>query len=72
MRAVTGDDFDAYATTLTEAGWVKYTDNRMADNRYATYTKADEGKTIHLGYYPSLQQGTLRIVSEPTGYLPAT
>ena len=72
LRAVTGEEYDAYGKTLTDAGWVKYTDNRMANNLFATYTHAADGKTIHLGYYPTLQNGTLRIISEPTGYLPAT
>lgn len=70
LRAVKSEEYTAYGKTLTDAGWVKYTDNRMAENLYATYTHAADGRTIHLGYYPTLQSGTLRIVSEPSGYLP--
>lgn len=71
LRSVTSDEYSAYAGTLTDAGWVKYTENTMASNLFATYTHTD-GKTIHLGYYPTLQNGTLRIISVPTGYLPPT
>lgn len=69
LRGVKGTEYDAYDKTLTDAGWVRYTDNSMGQNLFATYTHAD-GKTIHLGYYPTLQSGTLRIISVPTGYLP--
>ncbi len=71
LRSVKSDEYAAYDKTLTDAGWVKYTDNPMADNLFATYTHPD-GKTLHLGYYPTLQNGTLRLISVPTGYLPAT
>ncbi|MBQ7321165.1 MAG: MBL fold metallo-hydrolase [Clostridia bacterium] len=71
LRHVKNGEYEAYGKTLTDAGWVKYTDNVMGQNLYATYTHAD-GKTLHIGYYPSLQGGTLRIVSVPTGYLPPT
>jgi len=70
LRAVSAEEYTAYGTTLTEAGWVKYTDNQMANNLFATYTNDALGKTLHLGYYPTLQGGTLRIISEPMGYLP--
>lgn len=71
LRGVKSAEYDAYDKTLTDAGWVRYTDNSMGQNLFATYTHAD-GKTIHLGYYPTLQSGTLRIISVPTGYLPPT
>lgn len=71
LRNVKEAEYEAYAPTLADAGWVQYTENTMAKNRFATYTHSD-GKTLHLGYYPSLHGGTLRLVSVPTGYLPAT
>ena len=71
LRNITKAEYESYAGTLTENGWVKYTENTMASNLFATYTHKD-GRTVHLGYYPTLQNGTLRIVNEPTGYLPAT
>ena len=71
LRGITKAEYESYADTLTAGGWVKYTENAMASNLYATYTNKD-GRTVHLGYYPTLQNGTLRIVNEPTGYLPAT
>lgn len=71
LRAVKQTEYESYDKTLTEAGWVKYTENQMGDNAFATYTH-ENGKTLQLGYYPTLQNGTLRIVSTPTGYLPPT
>lgn len=71
LRSVKEDEYGAYGKTLTDAGWVKYTDNTMGKNQFATYTHTD-GKTLHLGYYPNLQSGTLRLISVPTGYLPPT
>lgn len=71
LRSVKADEYGAYGKTLTDAGWVKYTDNTMGQNLFATYTHTD-GKTLHLGYYPNLQNGTLRLISVPTGYLPPT
>ena len=71
LRAVKQAEYENYGKTLTEAGWVKYTENQMGDNAFATYTH-ENGKTLQLGYYPTLQNGTLRIVSTPTGYLPPT
>ena len=69
LRAVKQTEYENYAKTLTDAGWVRYADNQMGDNAFATYTH-ENGKTLQLGYYPTLQSGTLRIVSTPTGYLP--
>ena len=71
LRAVTDTEYEDYGQVLAERGWVKYTACSIASNRFATYTHAS-GRTLYLGYYPALQEGTLRIVSEPTGYLPAT
>lgn len=71
LRAVKENEYEDYGKTLSEAGWVRYAENTMASNRYATYTH-ENGRTIHLGYYPTLQGGTLRIVNEPSGYLPPT
>ncbi len=72
VRGITDSEYTGYDKTLTEAGYTKYTENTMGQNRFATYNDAKAGKTVHLGYYPTLQGGTLRIISEPTGYLPAT
>ena len=71
LRAVKQTEYDNYGKILTDAGWTRYTENAMGDNLFATYTH-DSGKTLQLGYYPTLQSGTLRIVSTPTGYLPPT
>lgn len=70
LRGITKSEYTAYDKTLTEAGYTKYTENKMGNCLFATYT--GESNTIHLGFYPNLQNGTLRIISEPTGYLPAT
>ena len=69
LRGVGENEYETYGKTLTEDGWILYTENTMACNRYATYTRTD-GRTLHLGYYPTLQGGTLRIVNAPSGYLP--
>lgn len=71
LRAVKQTEYENYGKTLTDAGWVCYTENVMGNNAFATYTHSS-GKTLQLGYYPTLQSGTLRIVSTPTGYLPPT
>lgn len=71
LRGVTDADCEGYGQTLEEAGWTRYTACVLAGNRFATYTSPN-GRTIYLGYYPTLLGGTLRIVHEPTGYLPAT
>lgn len=72
LRHVEKENYDAYEQTLVGEGWVKYTESTMACNRFAAYTNDNENKTLHLGYYPTLNGGTLRLVSVPTGYLPAT
>lgn len=71
LRSLKQTEYEQYGKTLTDAGWVRYTDHTMGDNAFATYTH-ESGKTLQLGYYPTLQGGTLRIVSTPTGYLPPT
>ena len=70
LRAVSATEYAGYAETLAADGWVMYSEHAISANRYATFTHP-VGRTIHLGYYPALQDGTLRIVSEPSGYLPS-
>ena len=71
LNGVKEIEYEAYEAVLSKDGWVKYGENTMAVNRYATYTDG-KGRTLQLGYYPTLQEGTLRIVNEPSGYLPPT
>ena len=71
LRGVTETDFADYVRLLLSRGWVRYTETDIAGNHFATCTHAD-GRTVCLGHYPTLQGGTLRVVNEPTGYLPAT
>lgn len=71
LRAVRTEEYDAYGVTLAEYGWIKYTEDTLAANRFATYT-SENGRTLHVSYFPTLQSGTLRIVNAPSGYLPAT
>lgn len=71
LRGVTGAEYDGYREALARDGWTLYTENDIVGNLFATYTHT-EGRTVCLSYYPTLQGGTLRIVNEPAGYLPAT
>ena len=71
LYRVAETEYAAYGEILARDGWARYTENAMAGNRFATYTNPN-GRVLQLGYYPTWQGGTLRIVNEPRGYLPPT
>ncbi len=62
------EEFDAYCTALTEAGYTCYTRNDITDNKFATFTNAEY--TVSAGYYA--YTGEARIIIEPKGALPLT
>lgn len=65
-------EYDAYLRALEESGAELYCENRIADNRFATYLARNaDGKDIavHTMFYPAYCN--VRIAVEPRGYLPA-
>lgn len=54
---------DQYLTKLENEGYKKYTDNKIGDNLFATYTKGDV--VINAGYYPVNNEE--RIIIEELG-----
>ena len=69
LRGVSAAEYEAYGEILSEDGWVRYTESTLSCNRFATYT-APSGRTLHVSYFPTLSDGTLRAVNAPSGYLP--
>ncbi len=70
LRGVTSAGYAAYGKALADAGYRLHAENAIKACRFATYVGQD--KTLQLNFDPDLCEGTLRIVSEPVGYLPAT
>lgn len=66
-------EYDAYLKALEECGAERFTENRIADNRFATYImkNADGAEVaVHTMCYPSYSN--VRIAVEPRAYLPET
>ncbi len=65
---VTSAAYEAYRAALLAADVALYSENCIADNRFATcVTATDE---VHLCFYPTLKE--LRVIYGKRGYLPAT
>ncbi len=61
------DGLQSYCKDLESAGFAKYTDNAIADNSFATYTK--DGVMAHVMSLPALD--SVRIVAQKDAVLPA-
>ena len=64
-------DFDGYLTSLKEAGYAVYDENKIENNRFATLTNDDT--TVTVSWFASqsrlVKTGTMRIIAEPKGAL---
>ena len=69
VRGISREEYAQYAATL---GGVLHSENVIAGNCFSTRTDIVPGRTLYVGYYPTLMGGTLRLIDEPTGVLPET
>lgn len=72
LRGVSPEEYESYCRALDACGGAVYTENSIAGNLFSARTGVVQGRTLYMGYYPTFHGGTLRMVDEPTGYLPAT
>ena len=66
-------DFDEYASVINKiklAGYVTYSQNTIDGNLFGAYIKGE--KQINIAYYPSYENGSLKVVYSAKAYLPAT
>lgn len=66
-------EYEAYIADLADAGFVTYTENKIGESRFGTYTIPDETvgeAVVFTMHYPTL--GRTQIVYGPRGYLPST
>ena len=67
VKATKLNDYIAYLDLVRQAGYTLYTENQLANNRFATYLK--DTYCVHISYYSNLS--VCKIIAEPKGYLPA-
>lgn len=70
LRGVSSEDYEGFCRALDVCSDI-YTENSIAGNRFVVRTGVVQGRTLYTGYFPTLNGGTLRVVDEPTGYMPA-
>lgn len=65
---VSSDEYASLLTSLQNNGYAQYHSKTTDGNSFATYTQAY--LQINLAYYPNKDNGTLKYVVSPKGYLP--
>ena len=65
---VSSDSYSALLSTLQNEGYTVYSENSIDGNLFATYIKGY--KQINLSFYPNYNDGSLKAVYSPKGYLP--
>lgn len=60
------EDFTGYTEKLRQAGFTLYDENRIEENRFASFYKGDTA--VYVSWFS--RTGTLRVIAEPKGCMP--
>ena len=67
---VSNSTYTDLISQMTNVGYTAYATNEIDGNLFATYTKGY--MQINVAYYPTYENGTLKVIYSPKGYLPET